>query len=79
MEVASGDDSGMPSMRVAEPSAGSYSVVLAEGNEERVLLNSPPEAEAAQAAYRSWGYRKAGEAHPWESAPLHDVMVRQLR
>ncbi|WP_336298245.1 MULTISPECIES: GNAT family N-acetyltransferase [unclassified Streptomyces] len=41
--------------------------VLAEGNEERVLLNSLPEAEAAQAAYRSWGYRKVGQAHPWEA------------
>lgn len=56
-----------------------HEAVLTEGNEERVLLNSLPEAEAAQAAYRSWGYRKVGEAHPWESAPHHDVMVRQLR
>ncbi|MFG2829072.1 GNAT family N-acetyltransferase [Streptomyces sp. NPDC048434] len=56
-----------------------HETLLAEGNEERVLLNALPEAEAAQAAYRSWGYRKVGEAHPWEGAPLHDVLVRQLR
>lgn len=37
---------------------------LAGGDEERVLLNALPEAEAAQAAYRSWGYRKVGEARP---------------
>lgn len=56
-----------------------HETLLAEGNEERVLLNALPEAEASQAAYRAWGYRKVGEAHPWEGAPLHDVMVRQLR
>ncbi|MGY5124847.1 GNAT family N-acetyltransferase [Streptomyces nigrescens] len=56
-----------------------HETLLAEGNEERVLLNALPEAEAAQAAYRSWGYRKVGEAHPWEGAPRHDVLVRQLR
>ncbi|SEE46031.1 Acetyltransferase (GNAT) family protein [Streptomyces sp. 2112.3] len=56
-----------------------HETLLAEGNEERVLLNALPEVQAAQAAYRAWGYRKVGEAHPWEIAPLHDVMVRQLR
>ncbi|MFI0904029.1 GNAT family N-acetyltransferase [Streptomyces sioyaensis] len=55
-----------------------HDALLAEGNEERVLLNALPDAEAAQAAYRSWGYRKVGEARPWEGAALHDVMVLQL-
>ncbi|MGG7571867.1 GNAT family N-acetyltransferase [Streptomyces sirii] len=55
-----------------------HEAVLAGGDEERVLLNALPEAEAAQTAYRSWGYRKVGEAHPWEGADLHDVMVLDL-
>ncbi|MFJ9851231.1 GNAT family N-acetyltransferase [Streptomyces sp. NPDC101150] len=45
---------------------------------ERVLLNVHPAAEAAQAAYRTWGYRKIGEARPWEGADLHDVMLLGL-
>ncbi|MFI5523026.1 GNAT family N-acetyltransferase [Streptomyces platensis] len=56
-----------------------HETLLAESDEERVLLNALPDAEAAQAAYRSWGYRKVGEAYPWEGAPLHDVMACQLR
>ncbi|MGI5259832.1 N-acetyltransferase family protein [Streptomyces angustmyceticus] len=56
-----------------------HEALLAGGNEERVLLNALPEAEAAQSAYRSWGYHKVGEAHPWEGAALHDVMLLQLR
>lgn len=55
-----------------------HDAVLAEATEERVLLNARPDVAAAQAAYRSWGYRKVGEAHPWEGAALHDVMVLDL-
>ncbi|MFD7020047.1 GNAT family N-acetyltransferase [Streptomyces sp. NPDC059928] len=46
---------------------------------ERVLLNVHPESRAASAAYRAWGYRKVGEARPWEGADLHDVMLLDLR
>ncbi|MEV5321148.1 GNAT family N-acetyltransferase [Streptomyces sp. NPDC052687] len=46
---------------------------------ERVLLNVHPESAAASAAYRSWGYRKIGEARPWQGADLHDVMLLELR
>ncbi|RFC75071.1 GNAT family N-acetyltransferase [Streptomyces sp. AcE210] len=47
---------------------------------KRVLLNVHPGSKAASAAYRSWGYRKIGEARPWgESADLHDVMLLDLR
>jgi ribosomal protein S18 acetylase RimI-like enzyme len=42
---------------------------------QRVMLNSRPEATAAQAAYRTWGYRRVGAAIPWEGAAEHDVMV----
>jgi ribosomal protein S18 acetylase RimI-like enzyme len=45
---------------------------------ERVLLNVHPGSTAASAAYRSWGYRKVGEAQPWEGADLHDVMLLDL-
>ncbi|WUF66611.1 GNAT family N-acetyltransferase [Streptomyces decoyicus] len=56
-----------------------HEALLVGGNEERVILNALPDARAALTAYRSWGYRKVGEAHPWEGAALHDVMVLQLR
>ncbi|MCK7626256.1 GNAT family N-acetyltransferase [Streptomyces sp. RS10V-4] len=56
-----------------------HETLLAGATEERVLLNARPDVPAAQAAYRSWGYRKVGEAHPWEGADLHDVMVLRLR
>ncbi|MFI6049977.1 GNAT family N-acetyltransferase [Streptomyces violascens] len=46
---------------------------------ERVLLNVHPDSKAAQAAYRAWGYRKIGEARPWDDADLHDVMLLDLR
>ncbi|MEV0185562.1 GNAT family N-acetyltransferase [Streptomyces sp. NPDC050625] len=46
---------------------------------ERVLLNVHTDSKAASAAYRAWGYRKVGEARPWEGADLHDVMLLDLR
>ncbi|WP_406861826.1 GNAT family N-acetyltransferase [Streptomyces sp. HUAS MG47] len=47
---------------------------------DRVLLNVHPDSTAASAAYRSWGYRKIGEAHPLgPAADLHDVMLLDLR
>jgi ribosomal protein S18 acetylase RimI-like enzyme len=46
--------------------------------QERVLLNTRPEAEAAARAYRSWGYEKVGENQPWTGAALHDVLVLDL-
>ncbi|MFD9905881.1 GNAT family N-acetyltransferase [Streptomyces sp. NPDC059063] len=45
---------------------------------ERVLLNVHPESKAAVAAYRARGYRKVGEARPWEGAEPHDVMLLAL-
>ncbi|MEK8143987.1 GNAT family N-acetyltransferase [Streptomyces sp. M10(2022)] len=46
---------------------------------ERVLLNVHPDSKAASAAYRAWGYRKVGEAHPWDGPDLYDVMLLDLR
>ncbi|MEU8964160.1 GNAT family N-acetyltransferase [Streptomyces sp. NPDC048491] len=46
---------------------------------ERVLLNVHPASEAAPAAYRSWGYRKIGEARlGGQGGELHDVMLLAL-
>ncbi|WP_326846985.1 GNAT family N-acetyltransferase [Streptomyces kaniharaensis] len=44
----------------------------------RVMLNSRPEATAAQASYRVWGYRRVGSAIPWDGAARHDVMILDL-
>ncbi|MBH1934378.1 GNAT family N-acetyltransferase [Streptomyces sp. AV19] len=53
---------------------------LLEGTEaERALLNVRQDSKPASAAYRAWGYRKVGEARPWEGAVLHDVMLLNLR
>jgi ribosomal protein S18 acetylase RimI-like enzyme len=46
---------------------------------ERVILNCRPDAEAAQAFYRSLGYRRATSVIPWKNAPLYDVMLLDLR
>ncbi|WP_432011039.1 GNAT family N-acetyltransferase [Streptomyces cucumeris] len=54
--------------------------VLLDGIEpERVILNVHPDAQAASAAYRAWGYRKIGEARPWRGADHHDVLLLDLR
>ncbi|MFF9405876.1 GNAT family N-acetyltransferase [Streptomyces anandii] len=45
---------------------------------ERVILNVHPDSGAASASYRSWGYRKVGEARHWEGAALHDVLLLDL-
>ncbi|MGW2631690.1 N-acetyltransferase family protein [Streptomyces chattanoogensis] len=55
-----------------------HEALLTGGKEERVLLNVHPDAAAAQAIYQSLGYRKVGEAHPWEGAALHDVTLLNL-
>ncbi|MFI5759374.1 GNAT family N-acetyltransferase [Streptomyces sp. NPDC051563] len=59
---------------------GLHTALLDGITTERVLLNVHPEAGAASAAYRSWGYRKIGEARPrGADAELHDVMLLRLR
>lgn len=44
---------------------------------ERVTLTVRPEieAEAAQTAYRSWGYRQICRSRPWSEAPLYDLLI----
>ncbi|MFF9349507.1 GNAT family N-acetyltransferase [Streptomyces sp. NPDC014734] len=59
--------------------AGRLHRTLLSGTEaERVLLNVHQDNTSARAAYRAWGYRTVGEAHPWEGADVHDVMVLDL-
>ncbi|MGP3688105.1 hypothetical protein ACTVZO_26005 [Streptomyces sp. IBSNAI002] len=55
-----------------------HETLLATVDAERVVLNVHPDGEAAVAAYRSWGYRKVGDAHPWAGAPVHDVLLLAL-
>lgn len=46
--------------------------------ESRVGLLCRPEAAAAQAAYRSWGYRPVGRVRPGPDTPVYDALVRPL-
>jgi ribosomal protein S18 acetylase RimI-like enzyme len=58
--------------------AGLHRKLLEGRTEERVVLNCRPDAEAAQAAYRSWGYRRVTSTVPWEGAGVYDVLVLDL-
>ena len=50
--------------------------LLCSRSEERVTLLARPDNAVAQAAYRSWGYRKVVELRPaWQHAPTFDVLV----
>ncbi|QDY80938.1 GNAT family N-acetyltransferase [Streptomyces qinzhouensis] len=46
---------------------------------ERVLLNVRPDAGAAGAAYRAWGYRRVGEFRPADGTDSYDLMLLRLR
>lgn len=47
--------------------------------EERATLTVLPAAEAAQAAYRKWGWQLvAQKRNPLPGSPVFDVMVKQL-
>ncbi|GAA2689206.1 GNAT family N-acetyltransferase [Streptomyces lunalinharesii] len=46
---------------------------------ERVVLHVHPASEAAQAAYRSWGYRKYGETHLRTGTTPYDALLLTLR
>jgi hypothetical protein len=52
---------------------------LQDRREERATLTVLPAAEAAQAAYAKWGWRKvAQQRNPLPGSPVFDVMVRML-
>lgn len=53
--------------------------LLADRIEERATLTVSPAAEAAQAAYRKWGWHwVAQKRNPLPGSPIFDVMVKQL-
>jgi ribosomal protein S18 acetylase RimI-like enzyme len=53
--------------------------LLTERIEERATLTVLPAAEAAQAAYRKWGWQKvAQKRNPLPGAPVFDVLVKEL-
>lgn len=53
--------------------------LLKDRVEERATLTVLPDAEAAQAAYRKWGWRKvAQKRNPLPGSPVFDVLVKEL-
>ena len=53
--------------------------LLSNRVEERATLTVLPTAEAAQAAYRKWGWQRvAQKRNPLPGSPVFDVMVKQL-
>jgi hypothetical protein len=47
--------------------------------EERATLTVLPAADAAQAAYRKWGWQRVTQKrNPLPGSPVFDVMVKQL-
>ena len=53
--------------------------LLSERAEERATLTVLPAAEAAQAAYRKWGWQRvAQKRNPLPGSPVFDVMVKKL-
>ncbi|MFL6142513.1 MAG: GNAT family N-acetyltransferase [Labedaea sp.] len=56
-----------------------HDLLLEDRIEQRATLTVLPAAEAAQAAYRKWGWRKvAQKRNPLPGAPVFDVLVREL-
>ena len=55
-----------------------HNLLLAGLGNERVTLLVRPEAKAAQAAYRCWGYECVGQIQPFDGAPVYDAMVLHL-
>jgi GNAT superfamily N-acetyltransferase len=56
-----------------------HDLILDGRPEERATLTVPPGAAAAQAAFRSWGWRRiARAAGPGQDVPVLDVLVTAL-
>ena len=56
-----------------------HDLLLEDRPEERATLTVLPEAAAAQAAYRSWGWHKvAQKRNPLPGSPLFDVLIKSL-
>ncbi|MDQ3761689.1 MAG: GNAT family N-acetyltransferase [Actinomycetota bacterium] len=53
--------------------------LMQDRSEERATLTVLPAADAAQAAYAKWGWRKvAQKRNPLPGSPVFDVMVKEL-
>jgi ribosomal protein S18 acetylase RimI-like enzyme len=56
-----------------------YDLVMDERSEERATLTVPPEATAAQNAFRNWGWRRVARARgTCPDSPVLDVLVVDL-
>lgn len=53
--------------------------MLAGRTEERATVTVPPNAAAAQAAFRSWGWRKVARTRTGDRGdPVRDVLLTSL-
>jgi GNAT superfamily N-acetyltransferase len=48
-------------------------------SEPEAVLLAHPDAIAAQAAYRHWGWYRVGTGRPFPGAPLYETLVKDLR
>ena len=55
-----------------------YDELLGGRDEQTAELLVEKKNVPAQAAYRSWGWHKAGDLKPFADAPNYDVMVVEL-
>jgi RimJ/RimL family protein N-acetyltransferase len=57
-----------------------HDMLLADRTEERATLAAHPEAEAAQAAYAKWGYRRVTRArNQLPGDPIYDLLFKPLK
>lgn len=55
-----------------------HDALLRERTEERATLLVLPDNAPAQAAYRSWGWRRVGGVKPFDDSPTYDAMLLEL-
>jgi GNAT superfamily N-acetyltransferase len=57
-----------------------HDLLLSGRQEERATLNAHPDAAAAQAAYRRWGWEKVAQTrNPIPGDPIYDRLIKPLR
>ncbi len=52
---------------------------VAARSEPKAVLLAHPDATAAQAAYRQWGWYRVGMGRPFPGIPLYETLVKNLR
>jgi GNAT superfamily N-acetyltransferase len=52
---------------------------IAARSEPEAVLLAHPDATAAQAAYRHWGWCRVGRGRPFPGTPLYETLVKDLR